>query len=202
MTTRRKFLQSSAAFTAAAVVAPAFGSQPAVAGTTAAWQPDEVIYDARFAAGREFAQAFTHARQIDGDVTRLWFEELDPRWRKGPATIAGLTAQGALFCLEHLARDYGLAVIYRGEHIVTGPHHITHGLAGPAHWLANAQSARMRDAWPGEVARLITRYQPSRSDAAASRSLEAGLSRPAEPGVEMLVSWVIAPTPRGRSWLA
>jgi len=73
-----------------------------------------VLFDQRFAASREFgahAQWQGHTvRGFNGDITNVWFEELRPKWRQGPAAIAGLTAHGALFCLERLAWDAGMRV--------------------------------------------------------------------------------------------
>jgi hypothetical protein len=54
-----------------------------------------VLFDQRFAASRDFgarAQWQGHAvRGFNGDITNVWFEELRPKWKHGPAAIAGLT---------------------------------------------------------------------------------------------------------------
>ena len=52
---------------------------------------------------------------IRGDITDLWFHDLDPQWKKQPVAIAGLTAHGPLFCLERLAWDHGMRVVSRVE---------------------------------------------------------------------------------------
>jgi hypothetical protein len=52
---------------------------------------------------------------FDGDITNIWYHDLQPRWQKAPAAIAGLTAHGALFCLERLAWDVGMRVVARAE---------------------------------------------------------------------------------------
>ena len=75
------------------------------------------IYDRRFAAGRAFAveaaaKGWTTAA-IEGDVTEVWYHQLDPRWRQGPAPIAGVTDANSLFVLDHLARAAGMRVISR-----------------------------------------------------------------------------------------
>ncbi len=118
MASRREFLQAGIA----ASVLPM-----AVAGSNVA--PSEradrvtfykVIFDERFPASVAFGEkwkargAAVHA--IRGDITDLWFHDLDVRWKKqGPAPIAGLTAHGPLFCLERLAWDHGMRVISRVE---------------------------------------------------------------------------------------
>jgi hypothetical protein len=75
------------------------------------------IFDSRFAAGRAFAaeaaaRGWTTAA-IEGDVTDVWYHQLDQRWRQGPAPIAGVTDANSLFVLDHLARGAGMRVISR-----------------------------------------------------------------------------------------
>jgi hypothetical protein len=77
------------------------------------------IYDRRLESGRAFAAA-AQARgwttaAIEGDVTQLWYQDLDLRWRKGPAPIAGVTHPASLFVLDHLARSAGMRVISRTD---------------------------------------------------------------------------------------
>ena len=50
-----------------------------------------------------------------GDVTDVWFHDLAPRWKQGPAAVAGVTAHNSLFVLERLAWDAGLRVTARAE---------------------------------------------------------------------------------------
>ena len=83
------------------------------------------VFDRRFASGRAFAaqaaaRGWTTAA-IDGDVTELWYRDLDLRWKKGPEPIAGVTAPEALFVLDHLARSAGMRVMSREE----SPHELT-----------------------------------------------------------------------------
>ena len=80
----------------------------------------KVLYDTRFAASVAFARraaasgVAVHA--MAGDMTRFWYDDLYHRWRQGPAAIAGLTAHGALFCLERLAWEQRMRVVSRREH--------------------------------------------------------------------------------------
>ena len=94
----------------------------ALAGAARAAQPLEIyraVYDSRFASGRAFAaqaaQRGWSTAAIAGDVTDLWYRDLDLRWKKGPAPIAGVTQPEALFVLDHLARSAGMRVISRQE---------------------------------------------------------------------------------------
>ncbi len=78
-----------------------------------------MIFDERFPASVAFGEewkargAAVHA--IRGDITDLWFHDLDLQWKKRPVAIAGLTAHGPLFCLERLAWDRGMRVVSRVE---------------------------------------------------------------------------------------
>jgi len=79
-----------------------------------------VIFDERFAEARRFAgiarQRGVRTRGVRGDVTDLWYHELRPLWSRGAAAIAGVTAYGALFCLERLAWDHRMRVVHHGIH--------------------------------------------------------------------------------------
>jgi hypothetical protein len=79
-----------------------------------------VVYEGSAAAGRAFGREAARlggaVREIRGDMTRVWYEEIAPRWRHEGAAIAGLTAAGALFCFEQLAWDAGMRVVYRAQH--------------------------------------------------------------------------------------
>lgn len=113
VTNRREFLRATALAAAAPIVARSETSMDAPG-------PRMAVFDRRFEPARRFADAIRpfglEPRAIDGDVTRLWFEELHPRWTVEPAPLAGLTARGALFCLERLAWDHGMRVVYHGRH--------------------------------------------------------------------------------------
>jgi hypothetical protein len=78
----------------------------------------KVIVDERFPAsvafGVEWKARGAAVHAMRGDITDLWFHDLDHRWKQhGPAAIAGLTAHGPLFCLERLAWDHGMRVVSR-----------------------------------------------------------------------------------------
>ncbi len=199
MTNRREFLQTGVAVTAAAALTSGFEIASATVAAPPPTRLHKAIYDRRFADSRAFAAQIVDvpAHAIEGDITELWFKDLDPHWRKAARPVAGLTTQNSLFCLEHLARDYGLRVTYRGEHIVGPGRRIRHDLTGPAHLLVQADDSQMRSAaWPREVARLMRGYELTRNARDVPRRISAELPAPAEPGVEILVSWIIAPARR------
>ncbi len=131
MLTRRDLLQAGAAIS---VVPGVLATRLAVAtGSQSSLPPfHTVLFDSRFAEARAFgaegARLRMNVRGFDGDITNVWFHELAPVWRsiassgRAVATadmaLAGLTQYGALFCLERLAWDAGMRVVYRAEHAV------------------------------------------------------------------------------------
>ena len=110
MTSRREFLKVG--LTASALLP--VGARASFVGveTRASVVPlYKVLYDSRFAASVAFARRAA-ARGIavhamTGDMTPFWYDDLYHRWRKEPVAIAGLTAHGALFCLERLVATAG-----------------------------------------------------------------------------------------------
>jgi hypothetical protein len=80
------------------------------------------VFDERFAECRGFAAelrsagVFTSA--IRGDVAGLWYHDLRLHLSESRLPFAGLTDRPALFCLEELARDVGMRVIFRADHII------------------------------------------------------------------------------------
>jgi len=118
MANRREFLQTGIAAASLPIVASAFDLLPAaLAAPTPLYK---LVVDERFPAGVTFGTAAKgrgiSVHWIKGDVTELWFHDLDLRWKKAPVAIAGLTQESSLFCLELLARDRGLRLMHRTEH--------------------------------------------------------------------------------------
>jgi hypothetical protein len=76
----------------------------------------KAVFDERFEDARAFAIEATArnipAAAIRGDVTSLFFNDLDLRWKQGPVWLTGLTTPSSLFCLDLLARDRGMRLHY------------------------------------------------------------------------------------------
>lgn len=74
----------------------------------------KAVFDERFEGPCAFAAAAAERRiptaAIRGDVTSLFFDDLDLRWKRGPLLLAGYTTPASLFCLDLLARDRGMRV--------------------------------------------------------------------------------------------
>jgi hypothetical protein len=124
MVSRREFVLSGIAISALpalSTMAPARSRTPAepLLPELALAPLYKVIYDRRFAAsviyGEQAARRGLSTHAINGDMTGLWYHDLHPRWKQGPAAIAGLTAHGPLFCLERLSWDFQMRVVFRAE---------------------------------------------------------------------------------------
>ena len=56
---------------------------------------------------------FEKVHVIDGDVTKVWYNELHYHWQKKSILTAGLTRDSGFFILKTLARDYGYTVSHQ-----------------------------------------------------------------------------------------
>jgi hypothetical protein len=82
--------------------------------------PYKVIFDARFRPCRSFAHGAAQigcaVQPVTGDVTALWFNDLQRRWAQRKETVVGMTTCASLLCLEQLAWDQWMRVVARVEH--------------------------------------------------------------------------------------
>jgi hypothetical protein len=85
----------------AAFAAP--GLRPAV-GIVDSLLPGATEMSARFKGEPTAVHLFA------SDPGKLWLQIIEPQLRANPAAIAGYTSASTLFCLQYLARDYGLTL--------------------------------------------------------------------------------------------
>lgn len=95
------------------VVAPVLAGAPYVAVAAGPEGLDGFVLDRRFLRERPAGLQASALYSIDGDVTALWYETLDPLWRKPGFVLGGITGRAALFVLETLAPDRGRRVVSR-----------------------------------------------------------------------------------------
>jgi hypothetical protein len=206
MASRREFIQAGLAslalpMSARAAFSPGILSLAAQPPSTPLYK---VVFDQRFADSRAFAGEAKNlgatVHPIQGDITDLWFNDLYARWKMGPVAIAGLTAHGPLFCLERLAWDQRMRVVFRADHSYRSDGHIEHALTVPESMLRRA--VELNDSgpdWPSRMANMVTHFPAglSRSEAHALKTaVVVALAKSADDGAEPLISWVIAPVSR------
>jgi hypothetical protein len=201
MASRREFLQIGVAALALPISARG-GISPAISALTS--EPEsvplyKVVFDERFPASRRFAEeakrlgAPVHGTK--GDITDLWFNDLYARWKQGPAAIAGLTAHGPIFCLERIAWDQRMRVVFRADHRYRDDGSIEHVLSGPESMLREAARLKGEGAeWTSRMASLVTRCPESRSQTSQANVVATTVKHTDDP--DHLISWVIAPIKR------
>ncbi|HEX4003157.1 MAG TPA: hypothetical protein VHX36_10950 [Candidatus Acidoferrales bacterium] len=208
MASRREFLQAGIAalalpISAQAVLSPVAAASESALPVTPSYKPlYKVVFDERFPASAAFGVEArilglpTHS--IRGDITDLWFHDLDARWKKQPIAVAGLTAQGPLFCLERLAWDHGMRVVFRGDHRYLPGGAIEHTLTGPEGVLCQAALLESdADGWAARIAGIVARL-PEGPSSPAKVSVRGRAKAPAQAEPEELISWVIAPVAGAR----
>jgi len=202
MVNRRRVMKIGAATVAGALVnLPVLGPHAAPARAYGAFE--RAVFDERFAECRAFATelhsagVFTSA--IRGDVADLWYGDLRAHLRENRLPIAGLTDRAALFCLEELARDVGMRVIFRADHIVDQIDqdqngHARHTAVGPASLVTVTRNLPPEAGFGRAMAGLFSQFDISAlhtsgpGDSAAQKR-----TGPFSPeNKTALVSWVIA----------
>jgi hypothetical protein len=157
--------------------------------------PFRVIYDRTLREGLTFAATVerigAHVDAVGADLGHYWMSTLEPLLRRGPLTLAGLTAGAPLFCLELLCRDYGLRTVYRIEHALAAggrTHHVVTGNPALAGWTDSLAAAGAD--WPSVAAVVATDASRQWRPAPAIELLDL---RAHERSAQMLFSWMIAP---------
>lgn len=208
MATRREFLRAGIAasvvpFSLSSPFPRALSAEASEPIAIRPVQPDTVIFDLRFPSSVAFGhearrQGIPVWALEDGDITDLWYRDLSLRWKQGPAAIAGLTDEPALFCLERLAWDeQRMRVVFRGRHRRRSPGRLEHELWGPATLLKQAPGLGEEPAWGAAVATLVGQCPEDESRTSRTLSVETS-AESAGDGAEPLVSWLIAPVRRER----
>ena len=199
MASRREFLQMGVAALTLPVSARASlssGSSPSDVEPSAPIY--KMIFDERFGASRVFAQEARRlgfpVHGIKGDMTDLWYHDLYARWKTGPAAIAGMTAHGAIFCLERLAWDQRMRVVFRADHRFLPDGSIEHALSGPTSMLRQAVALGSETNWAEEMAGLVTQCPTTRSQSSLAKVIGPTVKHADDP--EHLISWLIAPAHR------
>jgi len=200
MSSRREFLQMGVAalalpISAHAALSPASSILDREPAATPLYK---VIFDERFSSSRAFAEEAERLgfsiHGIKGDMTDVWYHDLYARWKEGPVAIAGLTAHGPIFCLERLAWDQRMRVVFRADHRYRADGSIEHALSGPSGMLRQAAALGDEINWSSEMASLVTRCPAMRSQTSQSNVIGPTVKHADDP--EHLISWVIAPIHR------
>jgi hypothetical protein len=195
-TTRRAFLKAAVTVSALPIVASA---APDPAGSPQTAQPlslYKALFDERFALSRAFgaraSQIGVATHGIRADITDVWFNDLDRRWRKGAIAVAGLTAPAAVFCLERLAWDHGMRVVFQAEHCCRAERDVRHMVRRGNELVTAAHLDAAGASWARRLAELFAHFPSERVPSVGP----ASLSWAKDDNAVTLTSWVIAPISR------
>lgn len=194
---RRELLQSGIAVGALPLAATnAWARTARPAPTTSCVSLYSLVVDERFAESRAFGDEAVRlgarVQRMRGDITHLWYDDLYPRWRQERAAIAGLTAHGPLFCLEQLARDVRMRVIFRAQHRRALDGSFEHRIEGGEGVRALAATVRPEAGdWSVDVARLVMNC-PAESGVSANALILPARCALVGDESAALFSWVIA----------
>jgi hypothetical protein len=194
MVNRRQIVQLALSAGAALPCFKAFaGAQPSL-------RLYQALYDERSVHTASFATAASRrgvaVQATRGDVTDIWFSELQPEWQQRQSAVAGLTDYHSLFVLDMMAQDAGMRAVYIAAHRPGARGVFEHRLFGP-HELVRQASVEVtgRD-WASSAAAIVMRCPAEVSVAARHSSIAE--ARNCEFAAADLVSWVIAPVRKAR----
>jgi len=199
MASRREFLQIGVAALALPISGHSSFRPPVSLSEPPSWvQLYKVVFDERFRASRAFAEQAQQlglpVHGIKGDMTDLWYSDLYGRWKQGPAAIAGMTEHGAVFCLERLAWDQRMRVIFRADHRFLPHGSVEHAISGPASMLGSVAGLGREVEWAEQMASMVTRCPAIRSQSSLANIIGPTVRHADDP--DHLISWLIAPAGR------
>ncbi len=192
MVNRRTVLKIGAAsLTGALVNVPVLRRTAAPAPAHSAFE--RIIFDHRFAESQAFAAELERAgavtSAIRGDVGELWYQDLRVHLSRKRAPLAGLTDRPALFCLEDLARDVGMRVIFRADHITKQNGDTEHTAVGQPSLVAAARSLPKEPGFGRAIPVLFSQLDISEPRDASAQKRTGPFS---PENKTALVSWLIA----------
>jgi len=191
MTTRRRFIQSTIVLSAV----PWTIAARAQLARTQSIRLERFVFDERYREPVEVARRVSGAglrvSAVRGDLTDLWYNELDMLWKSKPAPLAGFTTRQELFVLETLAADHRMRPIYQGQHGLANGGQAVHSLAGPASMISDLASALRADTFADCIAGAILQ-SPADPQPTVVRDVASSDLLPSQRS-DVLFSWIIAP---------
>ena len=190
MTSRRSFLQTSAAAISAMTLL-----RQSLAGQSGTRTLGVVVFDERIGISQQFAteaqRLGADALPIRGDLSEASFRTLRMQLQQRATLIAGLTLEPAVASIHSLAREAQYQVLYRAEHVIDElnvHHHIesdrsTAGLAAQL-----PESAAELGSAAARLASLIDEQSSLQDKVIKSHGLSTF-----NDDENRLVSWVIGP---------
>ena len=93
-----------------------------------------VLFDSQYLESQSFAAAVkakgTPITDINGNLSNLWYQQLRHQLLSDRKPLLGMTSRLDLFCLEELARDVGMKVHLRFDHLIHQNGRVEHQMNG------------------------------------------------------------------------
>ncbi|MDG2091389.1 MAG: hypothetical protein P8J61_09915 [Gammaproteobacteria bacterium] len=110
------------------------GQSLANASKTSAAFPTLALFDGQYIESQAFADTLKNKNMpitdIQGDLSKLWYSQLRQQLLIDRSPLVGLTTRLDLFCLEELARDVGMSVSLRFDHLISQNGTVEHQING------------------------------------------------------------------------
>jgi len=166
----------------------------ALAASKSSALPVQAIYDSAFSESLAFANAIqvsgsAAAKDIQGDLGKLWYEQLRSQLLSDRRPIIGLTTRLDLFCLEELARDVGMKVSLRVDHLIDQHGKVEHQVNGSPLSNSSLDNLGHSAGFGSKMAELSELLLADQSADIAAQKL-TGPNAPANKTA--LVTWVIS----------
>ena len=96
--------------------------------------PSHILFDSQYLESQNFAAAINNkgiqATDIKDNLSSVWYQQLRQQLSQNRAPVLGMTSRLELFCLEELARDVGMQVSLRVDHLIDKSGSVEHLING------------------------------------------------------------------------
>lgn len=158
--------------------------------------PVRAIYDSAYSESMAFANSIqlssisdTLLKDIQGDLSELWYGQLRNQLLTDRSPIIGLTSRLDLFCLEELARDVGMKVNLRVDHLIDPNGKVEHQLNGSTMTNSSLGKLGHESGFGSKMAELAELFLTDQSADISAQKL-TGPNAPSNKTA--LVTWVIS----------
>ena len=105
--------------------------------------PTQAIFDSKYLESQAFADTLKSyaipTTDIQSGLSNLWYKQLRNQLLAEHKPLVGLTDRCDLFCLEELARDVGMKVSVRFDHLIHQNGFVEHQVSGSSLMLSSIE---------------------------------------------------------------
>lgn len=156
-------------------------------------RPFQAIYDSSYSESITFANTIqaivSPGMDIKGDISKLWYGQLRNQLITSHTPLIGLTSRRDLFCLEELARDVGMKVNFRVDHLIAQDGKVEHQINGSPVTNSSLGKLGYKSGFGNKMAELSELFL---NDLSADLSAQKLTGPYAPANKTALVTWVIS----------